>query len=777
MKIKRLVFLICFVLAILVTSFTLTWAQEGRSISLALDVPLGNGFTYQGHLTDGGVPANSVYDFEFMLYDAEVDGTLIDIDHAYDVTVEEGVFTVLIDEFDSGVFDGNARWLAIGVRPGDESGAYTPLVPRQPVSPSPYALYAVEAGNVAWDGITTRPLGLDDGDDDTTYSAGFGLDLVTGQFSVDTAEVQNRVTGSCIAGQSIRIINANGSVTCENDDNMIYSPGYGLDLVTGQFSVDTAEVQDRVDSGCPAGQSIRQINQNGSVICEPDADTVDGYEGAALEESAEIDGDIAAHTAITDAHHTRYTDEDAWTVVLSNDGTGSGMDADTIDGYHASELGTHYQNLVVVAKSGGDYTSVQGAIDSITSAAADNPYLVWVAPGVYSETVTMKPFVHLQGAGQEATVITSSASSEIWPPDQVTLALASDTSLRDLTVVNSGTGYDNLALLATGGVTRTLVANVTAQALGGGEYYYAILVNGSDTGVTLQEVTALGENGSEENYGLYNNSSAATTLHSGSFTGRGGTYAYGVFNGSGSTLEAESIRALGEGASTNNYGLRNNSGSEATLRGGSFTARGGADARGIYNIGTTTTLEAENVTALGENGTSNYGLYNSGRATLRGGSFTGRGGIYVYGIYNAGSNNRLEAESVTALGENGSTENYGLNNQAGATVTLNGGSFTGRGGANTIGIWNYGSDTTLDAKSVNVLAENGSNSNYGLANVDAADATANSSKFTGSSNGVIVTSSTVHLGVCQLDGGITSTSGTLACFQVYDENYISIICP
>ena len=92
------------------------------------------------------------------------------------------------------------------------------------------------------------------------------------------------------------------------------------------------------------------------------------------------------------------------------------VNADTLDGLHASELGGDYQNVVVVAKSGGDYTSVQAAIDSITDDAADNPYLVWVAPGVYEEQVTMKPYVHLQGAGQEATVITSTASNSAWPP-------------------------------------------------------------------------------------------------------------------------------------------------------------------------------------------------------------------------------------------------------------------------------------------------------------------------------------------------------------------------
>ena len=56
-------------------------------------------------------------------------------------------------------------------------------------------------------------------------------------------------------------------------------------------------------------------------------------------------------------------------------------DADTVDGLHASELGAHYQNVVIVAKSGGDYSSVQAAIDSISDAAASNPYLVWVAQG------------------------------------------------------------------------------------------------------------------------------------------------------------------------------------------------------------------------------------------------------------------------------------------------------------------------------------------------------------------------------------------------------------
>jgi hypothetical protein len=344
-------------------------------------------------------------------------------------------------------------------------------------------------------------------------------------------------------------------------------------------------------------------------------------------------------------------------------------DADTVDGLHASELGPHYQNVVVVAKSGGDYASVQAAIDSITGAAADNPYLVWVAPGVYSETVTMKPYVHLQGAGQEVAVISSTVSSA-WPPAQATLLLASDASLRDLTVGNTGVGSYNVALLATAGTTRTLVADVTARAHGAGTYNFAFYLSGSGTGITLQQVTALGENGSNYNRGLYNYNGAMATVLGGSFTARGGVAALGIVN-EGGTLYAESVTALGEDGSDHNFGLDNVGGATA-LRGGSFTGREGSGAYGIRNYGSGVTLEAESVAALAEDGSNtNFGLSNyNGAVMLRGGSFTGRGGSGAYGIISYGSSATLKAESITALAENGSSASYGLYNSDYATANV-----------------------------------------------------------------------------------------------------------
>jgi hypothetical protein len=481
------------------------------------------------------------------------------------------------------------------------------------------------------------------------------------------------------------------------------------------------------------------------------------------------------------------------------------VDADTVDGLHASELGTHYQNVVVVAQSGGDYTGVQAAIDSIADAAADNVYLVWVAPGVYSETVTMKPYVHLQGAGQKVTVIWSTASSSAWPPDAATLVLASDTSLRDLTVSNYGTGDVNTALLATAGMTRTLVADVTAWAAGSGVGNYANFVSGYGTGITLQQVTALAENGTNHNVGLVNQGGAAVVLRGGSFTGRGGVNAWGILNAnSATTLEAVDVTALGENGSDNNaglsngngavavlrggdftghgsndnFGLSNSGGAEATLRGGSFTGNGGTSAYGIFSCGITTTLDAEGVTALGKNSSGlNYGMenYNGGVATLRGGSFTGRGGTGASGVQNT-LNSTLTAEGITALAENSSTENYGLLSYDGVTTTLHGGAFTGRGGTGAYGIYNSDSGATLEADNVTALAENGSSSNFGLYNYDGA-ATADSSQFTGSSNGLYMDSGTVYLGVSQLDGGATRAAGSLTCFQVYDGSYAAYTCP
>ncbi len=104
--------------------------------------PIGTAFTYQGRLTDGGAPANGVYDFSFNLYNVPSGGSAIAAPNGKnDVSVTNGLFTVTLD-FGTSAFTDQARYLDISVRPGASTGGYTTLSPRQSLTPTPNALYS-----------------------------------------------------------------------------------------------------------------------------------------------------------------------------------------------------------------------------------------------------------------------------------------------------------------------------------------------------------------------------------------------------------------------------------------------------------------------------------------------------------------------------------------------------------------------------------------------------------------------------------------------------------
>ena len=120
---------------------------------------MGTALTYQGNLnqTSGSTgvigqqpssgPVTGVCDFRFSLWDAVTNGNPVGATLTNSaVSVSNGLFTVTLD-FGAGAFNGDARWLDIGVRTNG-SGAFTELVPRQLVPLVPDALYAAEAGSV-----------------------------------------------------------------------------------------------------------------------------------------------------------------------------------------------------------------------------------------------------------------------------------------------------------------------------------------------------------------------------------------------------------------------------------------------------------------------------------------------------------------------------------------------------------------------------------------------------------------------------------------------------
>jgi hypothetical protein len=185
--------------------------------SLAI-LPLGTGFTYQGRLNDGGAPANGNYDMIFNIYDDPNAGNVIGSFSIFGaVPVTNGLFTVELNafgEFGTNAFNGQARWLQIGVRTNSNALAnFVYLNPRQPLTPTPQAIFALNASNamnasfaanvadgsvtgsklapgaLAWTNVAGLPPGFADGvDNDTTYSAGLGLSLgATNQFNINFA--------------------------------------------------------------------------------------------------------------------------------------------------------------------------------------------------------------------------------------------------------------------------------------------------------------------------------------------------------------------------------------------------------------------------------------------------------------------------------------------------------------------------------------------------------------------------------------------------------------
>jgi trimeric autotransporter adhesin len=105
-------------------------------------------FTYQGRLADGGSPASGFYDLRFTLFDAPTNGLSLDDPFTHlEVPVTNGLFTLLLD-FGLHLSNGGDRWLEISVRTNGSGGPYTALLPRQPITPAPYALHALNAANL-----------------------------------------------------------------------------------------------------------------------------------------------------------------------------------------------------------------------------------------------------------------------------------------------------------------------------------------------------------------------------------------------------------------------------------------------------------------------------------------------------------------------------------------------------------------------------------------------------------------------------------------------------
>lgn len=425
-------------------------------------VPIGGVMTEQD-----GKPLNGPYDVTFSIYATAVGGlTLWQEDRINEnrLQFENGLFSaylgkvVPLDFFE--LLAQEELWLGIRIGQDAEMG-------RLRLGAAPFALEAQYCHEVVdakcgdaeylkgWDPDTGKsicapvyygdidnvPADIADGDDDTKYSAGTGLNLSALEFSVDQPTIEHWAQGVCYDTQA--------------------------ELTA---ALDTVYVNEQ---------------QTASITNDM------------------LAGDIAA----TKIAGTAWTSE--------NDGEGSGLNADLLDGYSESDFATvdhhhdgdyadPYKQTILVSPVGdGTDTVANGdvllsALSDITDASETNPYLIKIEPGIYKladaegeiEPLYMKAWVDIEGSGENVTKITSvGTTSSAGTVSFFGKELHSQ--LRSVTVVNTGgNNYSAaLAILFDGADEHASIKYVTAESHTSSSSSWGILVEQSD-GLHLSHFTA-----------------------------------------------------------------------------------------------------------------------------------------------------------------------------------------------------------------------------------------------------------------------------------------------
>jgi hypothetical protein len=235
------------------------------------------------------------------------------------------------------------------------------------------------------------------------------------------------------------------------------------------------------------------------------------------------------------------------------------IDADTLDGVDSQAFARKLPNVVTVATAGGDFTSVQEAIDSITDATSSNRYLVFVGPGIYAGRVTLKPGITVRGSGIDATTLTAGPAASCI--DGFTVKGSASATVTDLTIGNSGDGACGVGVLNAGvgfaRYRRLLVSTSSAANT------TAILNDASEIELLDVELEIGQGSGSGDTIGVDQRSSSSLLMvHSSIYGCTSGGAIYGIRNDDSSAIVRDSdVTAFVCSGTGDRIGILNTNGS------------------------------------------------------------------------------------------------------------------------------------------------------------------------------------------------------------------------
>lgn len=112
--------------------------------------PVDQTFTYQGQLRNAGQLVNGPVDLKISMWDADTAGVQIGSSNTFNaVPMTDGRFALGLN-FGASAFDGSNRWIQVEFRNPAGSGLYLALNPRDKITATPYALYALNGANGVW---------------------------------------------------------------------------------------------------------------------------------------------------------------------------------------------------------------------------------------------------------------------------------------------------------------------------------------------------------------------------------------------------------------------------------------------------------------------------------------------------------------------------------------------------------------------------------------------------------------------------------------------------
>jgi hypothetical protein len=374
------------------------------------------------------------------------------------------------------------------------------------------------------------------------------------------------------------------------------------------------------------------------------------------------------------------------------------LNSETLDGLDGEAFQQKVDHVVVVAKSGGDHTTINAALDSIADNGPDSVYLVWVGPGVYSETVMMKPYVHIQGAGVGVTTISSMVSSSTSLTATATMVLTEHVSLRDITVVVTGTGKYKTAIVARNVATDTAEIVDVVVLADGGQHGYAIYNEFASPTIRDTYATGVGNDSTISGGCGVRNSYASPTIWNTTAVGIANCdpgnpcQGWGIYNTDSSPSIRDSV-ARGQGVNAG-WGISNYN-SAPTIRNTVAIGEGESGGEGIYNFKSSSIIEGteargpsmgifvsdspvtiRNSTAIGEHAVEGYGIRIVGSSpTIRNTyAYGGESGLSLYSPY-AGSYTvtvdscQLAGDAYAVDGDDAFTINVGVSLLQGPVVT------------------------------------------------------------------------------------------------------------